>query len=113
MNRQNANHAARSEKFVYSLVKITRMYDCQTWPTRGAQRHVGFFLDCALRMLIGWADKLRSRGRYIVADYAVKTLDQWNFNSVIICPCYSHPCSCMVLFLLFVQLITRLTKYIN
>ena len=44
-----------------------------------------FFLDCALRMLIGWADKLRSRGKYIVADYAVKTLDQWNFNSVNIC----------------------------
>ena len=52
------------EKFVYSLVKITRLTDYQTWRThsRGAQRHVGFFLDCALRMLIGWADKFRSHG---------------------------------------------------
>ena len=30
--------------------------------TRGAQRFVGFFLDCAVWMLIGWADKLRSHG---------------------------------------------------
>ena len=28
--------------------------------SRGAQRFVGFFLDCAFRMLIGWA--CRSRG---------------------------------------------------
>ena len=30
--------------------------------SRDAQRFVGFFLDCAFRVLIGWAGKLRSRG---------------------------------------------------
>ena len=29
--------------------------------SQGAQRRVGFFLDCTLRKLIGWAGKLRSR----------------------------------------------------
>ena len=38
--------------FVYSIVTITRLYDYQTWQTRfwrnsrGAQRLMGFFLDC-------------------------------------------------------------------
>ena len=50
MNRtRNADHAARTcERFVYSIVKITRLYDYQTWQTRGemgAQRFVGFFLS--------------------------------------------------------------------
>ena len=31
--------------------------------SQGTQRYVGsFFLDCAFRILIGWADKLRPRG---------------------------------------------------
>ena len=35
MNRaQNADHAARTcERFVYSIVKMTRLYDYQTWQT--------------------------------------------------------------------------------
>ena len=47
--------------FVYSIVKITRLYDFQTREThflrssQGAQRHMSFFLDCALCMLIDWA----------------------------------------------------------
>ena len=65
---KNADHTARTcERFVYSVVKITRLYDYQTWQTRfwrnsrGAQRLMGlFFLDCAFRMLIDWAGKLRS-----------------------------------------------------
>ena len=35
--------------------------------SRGAQRYVGFFLYCALWMLIGWAGKLRSHGGRILA----------------------------------------------
>ena len=32
---RNADHAARTcERFVYSIVKITRLYDYQTWQTR-------------------------------------------------------------------------------
>ena len=30
--------------------------------SQGSQRFVGFFLNCTFRMLIDWADKLRSRG---------------------------------------------------
>ena len=64
MNRaRNADHAARTcERFVYSIVKIKRLNDYQTWPTHFcrnsqiAQRIVGFFLDCDFGMLIGWAD---------------------------------------------------------
>ena len=48
--RHNPDQAARTyERFVYSMVKITRFDDYQTWPThsRGAQRFVGsFFLGC-------------------------------------------------------------------
>ena len=47
---RNADHTARAcEMFVYSIVKITRLYDYRTWQThflrnsRGAQRFVGFF----------------------------------------------------------------------
>ena len=61
MNRaRNTDQAARKcEKFVYPVVKIITFYDYQTWPTQflrnaqGAQRFVGFFLDCAFRVLIG------------------------------------------------------------
>ena len=53
------HQAARTcKRFVYSIVKITRLYDYQTWNSRnsrGAQRFVGFFLNYAFRMLIGWA----------------------------------------------------------
>ena len=62
----NTDHAARTcQRFLYSTVSITRLYDYQTWQTqfvrnsRGAQRFVGFFLDCGFRALIGWAGKLR------------------------------------------------------
>ena len=63
MNRaRNADHVARTcERFVYSTVKITRLYDYQTWLcekfTRGAKACGAFFLD----WLIGWADKLHVR----------------------------------------------------
>ena len=33
--------------------------------SRGAQRFVGFFLDFIFRVLIGWANKLRSRGIHL------------------------------------------------
>ena len=56
---RNTDHAARTCKiFVYSIVKLTRLYDYQTWQTqscltysRGAQRYVRFsFLNCAFRI---------------------------------------------------------------
>ena len=63
------------------IVKLTRFYyDYQTWPThwfdnsRGAQRLVGFFLDCFFGMLTGWTDKLRSRGRCIELSYFVSVI---------------------------------------
>ena len=50
--------------FQYSIVKITRLYDYQTWRTHLLDEFIrcakvcGLFLDCAFRMLIGWAGKL-------------------------------------------------------
>ena len=65
---QNSDHAARTyERFVSHIVKLT-ISDYQTWQTHFlrnsevAQRFVGSFLDCAFRMLIGWAGNLRSHG---------------------------------------------------
>ena len=60
---RNADHAARTcESFVYSVVKITRLYDYQTWQTDHEMRKgMWAFLcvpDCAFWMLIGWEDKL-------------------------------------------------------
>ena len=62
----NADHAARTcERFVYSIVKITRLYDYQTWPThlfvkftRCAKVCGLFFSWFAFRVLIGWAEWL-------------------------------------------------------
>ena len=71
MNRtRNAHEAARTyESFVYSTVKMTRLYDYKTWPThlfkkltRCAKACGLFFLDFAFRVLIGWEAKLQSRG---------------------------------------------------
>ena len=67
---RNADHAARTnEMFAYSIVKITRFYDYQTWLTHFFEKCTRcakvcglFFLDFAFRTLIGWADKLRSHG---------------------------------------------------
>ena len=63
---QNVDHATRvCARFVYSIVKITTLYECQTLQTsfmrnsQGVQRFVGIFLDCAFRMLIGWAETLQ------------------------------------------------------
>ena len=68
-NARNADQATRAyERFVYPVVKITRQYEHQTWQTffkRNYQVRKGlwaFFLGCAFRLLIGWADKLLSHG---------------------------------------------------
>ena len=52
------------ERFVYSIVKITRLHESNIFGEMHEVRKGlwAFFLDCALRMLIGWAGKLRSRG---------------------------------------------------
>ena len=69
MNRaRNADHAAKTcERFVYSIVNnkivwLSNMADTFfLWRNvGGAQRNVGFFLDCAFRMLIGWTGKLHT-----------------------------------------------------
>ena len=64
---RNADHAARTyERVVYFIVKITRLYEYQKSQinllrnSRGVQRYVGFFRECAFCALIGWADKHRS-----------------------------------------------------
>ena len=43
---------------------LSNMADNILRNSRGAQRCMGFFLDCIFRVLIGWAGKLRSRGLY-------------------------------------------------
>ena len=56
MNRaRNADHPARThERFVYSIVKIIRLYNYQTWQThfwrgsRGVQRLCGLFFSTVL-----------------------------------------------------------------
>ena len=102
MNRAgNADQAARTcERFVYSILKITRLYDYQTWRTRLSEKLARcakvyglLFLDCAFWVLIGWADKLRSRGMETISN------DQNNiYPSVFIC---------------FVQLANNMFYYFN
>ena len=67
----NADHAARTcERFFFTLlVQITRLYDYQAWQIfyfweihKVRKGLWALFLDCAFRMLIGWAGKFRSRG---------------------------------------------------
>ena len=65
---RKANHVARAcERFVHFIVKITSLYDYQTWRrhfmrnSRDAQRYVGFFSWLCFMALIGWASKLPSR----------------------------------------------------
>ena len=55
--------------FVYSIVKITRFYYYQTLLINLFEKFARctklcglFFLDCAFRVLIGYAGKLRSHG---------------------------------------------------
>ena len=62
-HERNADHAARGcERFDYSIVKITRFYDYQTWQKQFWINSWGLFSWLCFRLLIGWADKLRSRG---------------------------------------------------
>ena len=57
-----SREARTCERFVYSVVKITRLYDYQTWRTlffweiHEVRKGIwAFLLDCALWELIGWA----------------------------------------------------------
>ena len=66
----NADYAARTcEKSVYSIVKETTFYDYKTWfvwEIHEVRKGLwAFFLGCTFRMLIGWAGKLRSRGKIV------------------------------------------------
>ena len=62
---RNADHAERTGgRFVYPIVKKTQdfmtiKHSRNSW---GSQRFVGFFLNSTFRVMIGWADKLWSRG---------------------------------------------------
>ena len=52
--------------FIVNILWLSNMADNFFRNSRAAQIFVGlFFLDCAFRMLIGWADKLRSHVWYI------------------------------------------------
>ena len=69
MNRARNATVRIFEMFVYSIIKITRLYDYQTWLTHFFEKFERcakvcglFFLDCALQMLIDWAEKLRLHG---------------------------------------------------
>ena len=65
-SKQHMKHTVDEapKRFVYSKSKIVIFSDYQTWPThsQGAQRFLGFFLDCAFRILLYWAGKYRSHG---------------------------------------------------
>ena len=57
----NTDHTARTcGRLIYSIVKITRLYDYQTWQThfwinlRSAQRYVGFFFLIVLSGCCHW-----------------------------------------------------------
>ena len=72
MNRaRNLDHKERTcERFVYSIVEMMRFYDslsnmADTFVLGIHEVRKGLwalFVDCASRMLIGWADKFLSRG---------------------------------------------------
>ena len=52
--------------FIVNILWLSNMADNFFRNSRAAQIFVGlFFLDCAFRILIGWADKLRSHVWYI------------------------------------------------
>ena len=79
------------ESFVHSIVRITRLYDHQTWPThflrssRGAQRNVAFFffLGCTFWMLTGWAANSNHKESYNGLLHA---------DSVMSCLCFFFYC---------------------
>ena len=47
--------------YTQNVLWLWNMADTFRKNSRSAQRFVGFFLDCAFRMLIGWAHRLWSR----------------------------------------------------
>ena len=77
---RNADQAARvCYRFVYSIVKITRVWLSNVEGTRlekftrYAKVYGLFLLDCAFWMLTGWAGKLRSRG-FISKNHNIQLL---------------------------------------
>ena len=75
---RNADHSVRlCERFVYSVVKITRLYDSQTWQTHLLRN--SFFLDCAFQALIGWTGKLQSHGM----NNKIKALTNHHFKILV------------------------------
>ena len=63
----------------YSIVKITRLYEYQTWQTFiGVKGICLFFSWLCFRALIGWADRLRSRGWIL---HVLAQLLQWHSDT--------------------------------
>ena len=77
-------HLCRDKSLFYS--QITRFYaDYQTWPTHLFQKFTRcvkvyglLFLDCAFRVLIGWADKLWSYGSQSQSSKSSHKPVSWN-----------------------------------
>ena len=73
---RNADQAARTcEKFADFMVRIIRLYyyqnmvDTFVWEIHEMRKWTcALFCEYAFRVLIGWSDKLRSRGSYSLKD---------------------------------------------
>ena len=77
-SREARNAARTRERFVYSIVKITRflwlsnMADIFSEIQEVRKGLWAFFLDCAIRVLIGWADKLWSHDLYFCTRFSLR-----------------------------------------
>ena len=78
--------------FVYSILKTKKFWIIKHGRhiclrnSRSAQRYMGSFLDFTFRMLIGWAGKLRSRGRLMIENFRRVGPDNFKMSVEAICP---------------------------
>ena len=75
---QSTKRSENTWRFVYSIVKITRflwlsnMADIFSEIQEVRKGLWAFFLDCAIRVLIGWADKLWSHDLYFCTRFSLR-----------------------------------------
>ena len=83
--KRRSRRDSMPERFVYSIVKITRIYDFQKWQIHLRQIHEvrkgfwAFFLGCAFRMLIGWVSNTSitwTKARKLYISYDKKLVER-------------------------------------
>ena len=91
MKRGSATTCERLLCLFYTQNK--KILDYQTWPThlfakftKCAKVYGLSFLDFTFRMLIGWAGKLRSRGRLMIENFRRVGPDNFKMSVEAICP---------------------------